>query len=155
MKKILTSLIVLVSFIMVSTSAMAEVKTWKALLTEKIDLLTVTQLADMIDKNKKVVLIDVREPDEFTAGHIKGAINIPRGLVEFKLPKKYKSESTPFVVYCKSGGRASLAVQSMQMLGYNNVKSLKGAFLAWAKGGNEYYNLHGASKISAFVKKEK
>ena len=56
------------------------------------------------------VLLDVREPDEFRDGHIPGAINVPRGLLEFKLSSEptLRDRSLSFILYCKTSGRAAL-----------------------------------------------
>jgi rhodanese-related sulfurtransferase len=83
------------------------------------------------------VLLDVREADEFAAGHLPGALHVSRGLLEFKL------SSTPaltprdlkVVLYCKSGGRAALAAGVMQEMGYFDVLSIAGGFDAWVAAG--------------------
>jgi len=83
------------------------------------------------------VVIDVREADEFAAGHLPGAIHASRGLLEFKL------SSTPdlmprdlsVVLYCKTSGRAARAAAAMQDMGYLRVRSLAGGFDAWLAAG--------------------
>ena len=83
------------------------------------------------------VLIDVREADEYQAGHIRGAIHASRGVLEFKL------SSTPaltprdlkVVVYCKTSGRAALAARAMHDMGYLQVQSIAGGFDAWVAAG--------------------
>jgi rhodanese-related sulfurtransferase len=88
------------------------------------------------------VLIDVREPDEFAAGHIEGAANHPRGLLEFTVKRHpvlaALAESAPaeladteIVLYCRSGARSALAAQSLQSLGFKRVFSLAGGYDAW------------------------
>lgn len=83
------------------------------------------------------LLIDVREPDEFRQGHIPGAINIPRGMLEFKLSAtpEYDSRDLNIVVYCKTSGRAALAARSLKHMGYLQVKSIAGGFDAWLEAG--------------------
>lgn len=83
------------------------------------------------------VLIDVREADEFAAGHLAGAILMPRGLLEFKLSAapSLAARDLKVVLYCKTSGRAALAAQSMQAMGYLNVKSIAGGFDAWVTEG--------------------
>eukprot|EP01032_Pedospumella_encystans_P014904 gene14904-17098_t len=80
------------------------------------------------------VLIDVREADEFAAGHLPGAVLVPRGLLEFKLSGT-PAVSGRVVLYCKTSGRAALAAQTMQAMGYLNVSSIAGGFDAWAAAG--------------------
>lgn len=83
------------------------------------------------------VLIDVREADEFAAGHLAGAVLIPRGLLEFKLSAMpaLASRDIQVVLYCKTSGRAALAAQTMQAMGYLNVQSIAGGFDAWMAEG--------------------
>ena len=83
------------------------------------------------------VLLDVREADEFAAGHIAGSVLMPRGLLEFKLSASpaLASRDLNIVLYCKTSGRAALAAQTMQTMGYLNVRSLAGGFDAWQAAG--------------------
>lgn len=83
------------------------------------------------------VVIDVREPDEFAAGHLAGAINLSRGLLEFKLSGNpaLQARDLSVVLYCKTSGRAALAACSMQTMGYLNVVSLAGGYDAWVAAG--------------------
>ena len=97
--------------------------------------LTVAQAKTNIDKRSYKVILDVREPKEFRAGHIPGAINVPRGLLEFQVSGKIPDKSTPLLVYCKSGGRAVLAGQTLQKMGYNNVTNMDGGWTGWEKAG--------------------
>ena len=86
---------------------------------------------------KADVLIDVREADEFAAGHLPGAVLVPRGLLEFKLSgtPALSGRDLKVVLYCKTSGRAALAAQAMQSTGYLNVSSVAGGFDAWAAAG--------------------
>ena len=83
------------------------------------------------------VLIDVREADEYAAGHIPGATHISRGLLEFKLSAapELSRRDLKVVVYCKTSGRAALAAAAMREMGYLNVSSIAGGFDAWAAAG--------------------
>jgi rhodanese-related sulfurtransferase len=83
------------------------------------------------------VLIDVREADEFAAGHLPGALLVPRGLLEFKLSgtPALSGCDLKVVLYCKTSGRAALAAQTMQSMGYLNVASIAGGFDAWTAAG--------------------
>ncbi|GAB3392791.1 rhodanese-like domain-containing protein [Azotobacter armeniacus] len=80
------------------------------------------------------VLLDVREADEFHAGHIPGAVNIPRGLLEFKLSNtpELSARDLSIVLYCKTSGRAALAACTLQDMGYLQVQSIAGGFDAWS-----------------------
>lgn len=83
------------------------------------------------------VLIDVREPDEYRAGHLQGAINIPRGLLEFKMggDPSLEKRDRKIVIYCKTSGRAALAAASLQEMGYINITSIAGGFDGWVAAG--------------------
>lgn len=83
------------------------------------------------------VLLDVREAEEFAAGHLPGAVHASRGLLEFKLSgsPELASRDLSFVIYCKTSGRAALAAVAMREMGYLNVKSIAGGFDAWAAAG--------------------
>ena len=83
------------------------------------------------------VLIDVREADEFAAGHIPGAINVPRGVLEFKLSSTPEMDARDLrvVLYCKTSGRAALCAGALHDMGYLNVQSIAGGFDAWAAAG--------------------
>lgn len=83
------------------------------------------------------VLIDVREADEYQAGHVPGAIHASRGLLEFKLSSspQLTSRDLKVVLYCKTGGRAALAACAMHDMGYLQVQSIAGGFDAWVAAG--------------------
>lgn len=83
------------------------------------------------------VLLDVREPEEFSAGHIPGAVLMPRGMLEFKLSADpaLSPRDLKIVLYCKSSGRAALAACALHEMGYLHVQSIAGGFDAWATAG--------------------
>lgn len=92
--------------------------------------------AEMLMREADAV-IDVREPDEYQAGHIPGAINIPRGLLEFRLSNspELAARDLNLMLYCKTSGRAALSACAMQEMGYVRVQSIAGGFDAWAAAG--------------------
>ncbi len=86
------------------------------------------------------LVIDVREPAEFQRGHLPGAIPIPRGMLEFdilptleKLGGEVAAEDRDIVLYCGTGGRSALAAQSLDAMGFRNVRSMDGGIVAWAE----------------------
>jgi rhodanese-related sulfurtransferase len=85
----------------------------------------------------KPLIIDVREPDEYLQGHIAGSVNIPRGMLEFRISNEPSLQELkrPIVIYCKTSGRAALAVVALQAMGFENVMSLSGGFDAWIAEG--------------------
>jgi rhodanese-related sulfurtransferase len=86
------------------------------------------------------VLVDVREADEFAAGHLAGAEHIPRGLLEFKFSANpaLQARDLKLVLYCKTSGRAALAASALQEMGYKNVQSIAGGFDAWVGAGKPF-----------------
>ena len=79
------------------------------------------------------VMIDVREINEFNGGYLPGAINLPRGVMEFKIVNMSEIKNdTHIYLYCRSGNRSALAARSLLELGYTNVTSLSGGYIAWA-----------------------
>lgn len=84
------------------------------------------------------VIIDVREPGEFSAGHLPGAVNIPRGVLEFQIgnhPNFQGKQTANIIVYCQTGGRSALATHALNQLGYTQAVSMAGGFKAWAESG--------------------
>lgn len=83
------------------------------------------------------VLLDVREAEEYAAGHLPGAIHASRGMLEFKLSNnpQLSSRDLNIVLYCKTSGRAALAACSLHDMGYLNVKSISGGFDGWVNAG--------------------
>jgi rhodanese-related sulfurtransferase len=83
------------------------------------------------------VLVDVREADEFAAGHLSGAVHISRGMLEFKFSANpaLQPRDLKIVLYCKTSGRAALAAAALHDMGYLNVQSIAGGFDAWVAAG--------------------
>jgi rhodanese-related sulfurtransferase len=83
------------------------------------------------------VLIDVRESEEFQAGHLSGALHMSRGMLEFKLAAnpQFQSRDLKITLYCKTSGRAALCALSLKEMGYVNVSSIAGGFDAWQAAG--------------------
>ena len=102
----------------------------------RIQEVTLAQADDAI--RDADVVIDVREQDEFAAGHLPGAIHASRGMLEFKLSGNpaLSSRDLKIVLYCKTSGRAALAACALHDMGYLNVKTIAGGFDALAAAGN-------------------
>ena len=82
------------------------------------------------------VLVDVRESDEFEAGHIPGAKHVPRGHLESRIEGAAPDRSQRVVLYCASGNRSALAANTLkEMLGYENVESMTGGITLWKDRG--------------------
>jgi len=112
------------------------VESVKAGITE----LTVEQIKGIYDGDEPYLIIDVREPNEYNGAYIPGAVNIPRGLVEFRIAKEsYWEEEMLYmplkdeliILCCKKGHRGALAASALQSLGYTNVMNVAGGLNAW------------------------
>ncbi len=94
-------------------------------------------------RNAGAVILDVREADEYKNGHVPGAVNVPRGVLEFRIDELEAFDDLtdevrfkkPILVYCRSGKRAALATARLQEMGYSDVKSIEGGFKAWQAEG--------------------
>jgi rhodanese-related sulfurtransferase len=80
---------------------------------------------------EKAVVVDVCEADEFAAGHVVGAKNIPLAQLEEKLAGAVKNKALPLILVCKSGARSSRAVATAKKLGFERAQSLAGGMGAW------------------------
>jgi rhodanese-related sulfurtransferase len=90
--------------------------------------ITAKKVEALLNEGKKLNIIDVREVDEVAAGKIQGAVNIPLGLVEFRMNELDKSKE--YVMVCRSGGRSGRATQFLESYGFN-VINMTGGMLAW------------------------
>jgi rhodanese-related sulfurtransferase len=131
------TLLICTAFALNASFVLAGDMTAKDLVEQAKKNVTMVSLADakaMFDKGG-VTFLDCREPKEYKSGHVPGAVNIPRGLLEFKVGKKLPDKNAAIIMYCKSGGRACLACESIGKMGYKNVKNMEGGWKAWAKAG--------------------
>ena len=96
----------------------------------------------------EVILLDVREPEEFASGYINAhkVLTIPRGKLEFmaidKIAKVY-GDNVKIVTYCLKGPRGALAALQLKKMGFNNVQNLKGGILGWLAEGNSIHSYLG------------
>jgi len=84
---------------------------------------------------RRPLLIDVREFSEWRAGRAVGAVHLPRGLLEARIEHVAPDLRTAIVCYCADGSRSLLAAESLARLGYRDVRSLAGGFVAWEEAG--------------------
>ncbi|RTZ66911.1 MAG: hypothetical protein DSZ29_02000 [Aquificaceae bacterium] len=105
-----------------------------------IDVINLDQADAM--RQEGINIIDVREPEEYNAGAIPGAINMPRSVLEFVVGEYLEEEdrNKPHIVYCKSGGRAALAAITMKKMGYSNVHAMQQGFAHWELDGRQIEN---------------
>jgi rhodanese-related sulfurtransferase len=103
------------------------------------------EAANELDRGDGALLIDVREPWEFARGHIPGAVNIPRGMLELKAdaaspmadPDLVGRRQDAIILYClrTPGARSVLATETLARMGYANVAAIAGGLLSWRDQG--------------------
>ena len=99
----------------------------------RIAEITAAQGADAAKQG--ALLIDVRNRDEFAEAHAAGARHVCRGMLELEIEEIAPDAATPILCYCGGGSRSALATESLQKMGYTNVKSVAGGFKAWTDAG--------------------
>jgi len=97
--------------------------------------LTVEHTRKRIDADPSVKLIDVREDNEWQAGHAAGADHLGKGIIERDIEGKVPDKSTELILYCGGGYRSALAADVLQRMGYTNVYSMEGGWKAWKESG--------------------
>jgi molybdopterin/thiamine biosynthesis adenylyltransferase/rhodanese-related sulfurtransferase len=85
-----------------------------------------------------VVVLDVREPDEYEQGALPGAVHIPRGHLEAQIEGRVVDKAQPVVVYCAGGVRSAFAADTLASLGYTDVVSMEGGFGKWKDEGRNW-----------------
>jgi rhodanese-related sulfurtransferase len=112
----------------------SEILTCKSMLADACDQITIvdTERAEAM-LSQKVVVLDVREPAEFQVGHLPHAINVPRGVLEFKVSNhpQLMDPQQPILIYCKNGGRSTLAALTLKRMGFTGIEMLNGGFDGW------------------------
>jgi len=83
----------------------------------------------------EAVIVDVREKDEWDEEHIPDALHMSRGTIEIDIEEKVSDKNALIVCHCGGGGRSALAAESLQKMGYKNVRSMAGGFKAWKAAG--------------------
>lgn len=107
-----------------------------------INTISVTDLKSDMDAEEPYILVDVRTPGEHDLGYILGSVNIPRGFLELRINREsfWEDEGMysplkedKLIIVCKSGTRSALAAYTLMQMGFENVYSLDGGYLAWKK----------------------
>jgi rhodanese-related sulfurtransferase len=86
-------------------------------------------------QDRAAVIVDVRENDEWDEEHIPDAIHLSRGTIELEIEEKVPDLNAVIICHCGGGGRSALAAESLQKMGYKNVRSMAGGFKAWKAAG--------------------
>lgn len=144
----------LLSAFAISTSVWAQAKpaapAWPPIVTKQfmaarktVQTIDTKGYLAVVKNPNGAMILDVREPAEFAAGHVPGAVNIPRGVLEFRIykalgyPKKVDT-SRKIYVQCQTGGRASFAAASLKQIGFKNPIAVIVNMAAWEKAGHPW-----------------
>jgi len=113
----------------------------------QVSELTVSQLNDKLQQNNNAIVIDIREVSETSLGSIPCASLIPRGVLEMKIDSEESIKARfstlellveqPVYLLCRSGARSILSALSLQQMGFKEVYSIEGGFMAWQEAGYE------------------
>ena len=102
---------------------------------KRIEEITPQVLKEKIDHHEPLSLIDVREDNEWSTGHIPTAIHLSKGIIERDIEKTIPDIQTPIVVYCSGGFRCALVADTLQNMGYKHVYSLGTGMQGWVDAG--------------------
>jgi rhodanese-related sulfurtransferase len=91
----------------------------------------VPTVAERLKRGDKFHFVDVREDDEWRAGHAKGAIHMGRGVLERDIENKIPNKDDEIILYCGGGFRSALSADMLQRMGYTNVASMDGGIRGW------------------------
>jgi phage shock protein E len=109
-----------------------------ALACQAAEAPTVTEISReelAIEAPETRLILDVRTPEEFAAGHVENAVNIPHDQIAGRLPEIERYTQAPVVIYCRSGRRAGLAAEVLSEAGFTNLLHLTGDMDGWIAAG--------------------
>ena len=120
----------------------ADAASWARLLQKLKHEIDEVEPAEVLQtrESEGVVIVDVRDTEEFNEGHIEGAIHLPRSFLEMRAENLLKDREASIVVHCARGVRSLLAAESLRRLGYNRVRSMAGGFGRWKSQGFPFVN---------------
>jgi len=101
----------------------------------EIDEVDAARAQELLAAESRPLLVDVREQDEWSEGHIPGAVHVPRGFLESRIESAAPDRAAPLIVYCAAGARSAFAAKTLEELGYENVVSLAGGYTDWKRSG--------------------
>jgi len=96
---------------------------------------TVAEARERLASGGDTRLIDVREDNEWQAGHAAGATHLGRGIIERDIEKEVPDKGAELILYCGGGYRSALAADNLQRMGYTNILSMAGGWTAWQEAG--------------------
>ena len=113
-------------------------KTVAQLLSEaaaKVPFMSLAELSDRLGGNRRdLVILDIREKEAFDAGHVPGAVHLPRGQLELRVNSELPDPTVRILTYCEFGKISTLAAATLRELGYGRAVALDGGMKAWREG---------------------
>jgi rhodanese-related sulfurtransferase len=88
-----------------------------------------------MEKGEKLKLVDVREDNEWSKGHLPGAIHLGKGVIERDIETAIPDKDAEVILYCGGGFRSALSAENLQKMGYKNVLSMDGGWRGWTEKG--------------------
>ena len=95
----------------------------------------VAEVKKRLDAGEKFVLVDTREDNEWSRGHLPGAIHLGKGIIERDIEAAVPDKGAEIILYCGGGFRSALAADNLQKMGYTNVISMDGGWRVWSASG--------------------
>lgn len=95
--------------------------------------ITPTNLVNLVNR-EGAVLLDIRDPKEYSAGHIAGALSMPVSSIDARIGELESEKGKPVVLVCKMGQQASATGRKLKALGFENVRRLSGGMAEWTAG---------------------
>ena len=116
---------------------MAEHSGFQKLVTEAKKHITEISPQDAATKlnSGDAIIVDVRDKDEWDEAHIPGATHMSRSTIELDIEEKISDQNAMIICHCGGGGRSALAAETLQKMGYKNVRSMAGGLKAWKAAG--------------------
>lgn len=102
---------------------------------QRVKETNVPDVKKRIDANERLILVDVREDNEWAKGHLPGAVHMGKGVIERDIEKQVPDVRTKLVLYCGGGFRSALVADNLQKMGYTNVESMDGGWRGWTEAG--------------------
>lgn len=109
---------------------------WSTICIAQATDISQVELMQRIKTNHASLILDVRSPEEYAEGHVPGAINIPHNQLGSRLAEIGSYKDKDVVLYCKSGGRAGIAANTLQAAGFSKLLHLDGDMDGWRSNGN-------------------
>jgi len=95
----------------------------------------VAEVKRRMDSGETFLLVDVREDNEWSKGHLPGAVHMGRGVIERDVENSVPETGTKMILYCGGGFRSALVADNLQKMGYTNVESMDGGWRGWNEAG--------------------